>query len=1677
MPNSYDPSNSPTNPNSANGSQLPGTIGGTFEPFKKYVKDQLRVRKALISHAQNVKYGSYNWQLSQDLNNNNQLESDEVIRQGAGTWADVGTSEGNFDLDGRGVGFVEDEAYGQIANVPPDIVAASEEEGYGLKYDSEQVTNDTFATNAFYAYTVEKQSFIRMMSGVDIIDKDLLDSHFLESTQVNAFGTYYGNQAPNNPLTEVDMFGDSPSPAGTYTLGGSRGGNPLLAKFWTLQGGTLGSTVNQMGFQPGEMGSSYGDPTIRSNADNDYGIVPMPGIVDAEIRTKGKHGALREAQVNFVCHNRRQLDILETLYMRPGHYIALEWGWNPYIDNRFARQENNYSIADDFFHPGTDGVEELNQKIKKYKEDSFANYDGFVGICKNFKYKARKDGGFDCTTQIMAGGEIMESLQSRSITKKTGRKLPSRGDFELETMDSLLYYLRSIKKNLNKASDAMYIKTPEDERENLNLDGDNPVTLLYGEYEEGLKEKIISQFISEGRSIEMQQAIAEAEYMGDRCPAQHKGLFLRLINYRNVGWIECSYNKRAYDDEGKVKWFHSNDIVVNVIPYNNLDSCGDINPVGYAPDATNQQIIEFKHEDQIPKARRAQWARRESNTHYNPIPDKAQMVRNQDGDWINQTYSFEGGYNPGVVYEGEGISSEGGTAIGEGGYTDIGWTVDELGVRVDQEDVEASIANVVEEYGTSYAEQDLIESHHYKKGLDDIIELYKFITKQVQVPSELHAEWGSLPNENITPYGFDLDAGEGLESMLGNTILKQIVKYAGDEQGEENGDTGYRKNIYVRWDLLCQIINHLSTYKYSQDGSFKETIRNGGTLKNPITELTYLTENQKTWTNRAPEDGRENAGYEGSRYYLRYSAPSIGVADPKIEQYDYWKKDGMDPIEFPSQAGRPNPNDPDVTDSELFEHEHGRAPTETELEEYSLKRTYAGSYTGNYHPQLGASFDHRVCLLPHMPIFHNMFIDGALSHDDDFRDEEFERAVQEDVTNIRLHSYKEKPTDVNKTHRHSVGFIYFNLDYIIEVYESMRLNFTKVDRGIVSYNYTTLNDDFNLLDYIKNIWDGVNDATANYYNFGLNTEHERPNICRIIDHRVSGVPPMEHIYTFEPFGLRSVTRDFFYESKISNRMSSAIAIAALDPNNINDVESLGFKAFNRNIISRFTDHDNSENRRQQAADAARDTLKNDVELYEKKSRSLNYYLYKLNLGNFVTGFDFAGHDDGTIALINHSEAKITAKDLRSLRTKILNRYPLTHEKAGQWREKTTQEQSEVIPISVNLMLDGIAGMHPLRMFRIAENRLPLAYRRDDIGFIIVKESHKLTSSQDWTVSIEGKFYLLDVNPNNEGPQSIEIAESTNEQTDDLNEEEDLTHDNDIHFTADDMPPLTQEHIDAITDHEGFRKYAYKNRLRRQNGTFYEDRWTIGIGFTSDVSNITGCEDIGEIVNDGVSVEQKLLEFRPGNFATDLKDDGSLMWPNINAVIGGRQDGQQGRDFNGGPLGTRSLSIEGTENEARMQAQACLENALEAPAYGGRIKGWMRHYDRKFTLNEYAALVSFIYNTGGGTFKCGNSNNVGTGADSDGSAISCIGNRSMMYTELFINDDHPSGAFQIADGWDTSLVYNRRLAEQELFNRDADYHESGTGNPSGLTTDSPDINLTPPPTNNYNPNTDPFNVDP
>ena len=40
-----------------------------------------------------------------------------------------------------------------------------------------------------------------------------------------------------------------------------------------------------------------------------------------------------------------------------------------------------------------------------------AFYDGFIGNIKNFSFKVNESGGYECTTEIIAHGEILESLK------------------------------------------------------------------------------------------------------------------------------------------------------------------------------------------------------------------------------------------------------------------------------------------------------------------------------------------------------------------------------------------------------------------------------------------------------------------------------------------------------------------------------------------------------------------------------------------------------------------------------------------------------------------------------------------------------------------------------------------------------------------------------------------------------------------------------------------------------------------------------------------------------------------------------------------------------------------------------------------------------------------------------------------------------------------------------------------------------------------------------------------------------------------------------------------------------------------------------------------------------------------------------------------------------------------
>lgn len=260
-------------------------------------------------------------------------------------------------------------------------------------------------SHAFYTNTVNRQCTIRMSSGVDlrednelIVDnsntferKDDLVNEGLALRYVLEGGTPMIDKS----IEQVD----------TETEGNKTTTKSKIRLRQAARSGFTGASKNRFG-------QTYGDPSIRANSSDGYGIVPMPGIKNANVRTASAYGGIREAKVEFVCHNLKQLEILEILYMRPGYPVLLEWGWTPYIGND-GKRENAFPYISEWWDQNST-METINELIIQRKIDTGGNYDGLVGMVKNFNYTARPDGGFNCTTELTGISETIEALKGRA---------------------------------------------------------------------------------------------------------------------------------------------------------------------------------------------------------------------------------------------------------------------------------------------------------------------------------------------------------------------------------------------------------------------------------------------------------------------------------------------------------------------------------------------------------------------------------------------------------------------------------------------------------------------------------------------------------------------------------------------------------------------------------------------------------------------------------------------------------------------------------------------------------------------------------------------------------------------------------------------------------------------------------------------------------------------------------------------------------------------------------------------------------------------------------------------------------------------------------------------------------------------------------------------------------------
>lgn len=156
----------------------------------------------------------------------------------------------------------------------------------------------------------------------------------------------------------------------------------------------------------------------------DFGLQPMPGITSLDIKHLNR-GSIRKATINLKAYNKFQFEVIDTLYLRLGFNMLLEWGNSHYIESSGLNPDNtalgagnidyvrNTLTEDVWFNAkySTSSNTDLLNQIEKYRKKYDGNYDGFMGRVTNFNWSYNTDGSYDISIELSSLGDVVESLK------------------------------------------------------------------------------------------------------------------------------------------------------------------------------------------------------------------------------------------------------------------------------------------------------------------------------------------------------------------------------------------------------------------------------------------------------------------------------------------------------------------------------------------------------------------------------------------------------------------------------------------------------------------------------------------------------------------------------------------------------------------------------------------------------------------------------------------------------------------------------------------------------------------------------------------------------------------------------------------------------------------------------------------------------------------------------------------------------------------------------------------------------------------------------------------------------------------------------------------------------------------------------------------------------------------
>lgn len=282
-------------------------------------------------------------------------------------------------------------------------------------------------------------------------------------------------------------------------------------------------------------------------------------------------------------------------------------------------------------------------------------------------------------------------------------------------------------------------------------------------------------------------------------------------------------------------------------------------------------------------------------------------------------------------------------------------------------------------------------------------------------------------------------------------------------------------------------------------------------------------------------------------------------------------------------------------------------------------------------------------------------------------------------------------------------------------------------------------------DFLGLICNQINKASGGSTDLKVATNPVFSDVISIVDFNINSDAlseiNSENTFVFNKTGRNSIFKSINITGKIPSAQASSIAIAAQGPKDEGNILSVTYKAFVEDIEDRIAAQGNSSYSTSEEELLAINTKK--VEKFKNKFWAfINACLAQVDLYNWMEKKYF--HVDVEGFSDREETAMESARILTNSAIYLTSNVPKKNSSGVLKIESITPSlpMSSVIPLKVNITLEGVSGILASNIFKIARGVLPNKYSQKRISYMITQESQNLKGLM-WETSIEASLVLDD----------------------------------------------------------------------------------------------------------------------------------------------------------------------------------------------------------------------------------------------------------------------------------------------------------------------------------------------